>query len=376
MKSTNDKVSILGFGCMRFPKNDEGNIKEKESEKMLEYAIRNGVNYLDTAWPYHGEESEPFVGKFLEKKGLRKDIFLATKLPSWKIEKYEDFDHYLEKQLKKLKTEYIDYYLMHALSKKRWEKLKENNVFKFLDKLKGSDKVRAVGFSFHDDYEVFEDIIDSYDWDFCQIQYNYMDIDYQAGRKGLKLASKKNIDVVVMEPLRGGMLTGKVPEDVEKIYQKSNNNYSAAEWALRWVWNHREVNIALSGMSSMEHVRENIKIADDAESNSFSKNENEIIAEVRQKYNERTQVNCTSCEYCMPCPNDVKIPACFRLYNNAYIYNEIENMKGFYNRALDDKNKASQCIECGECLDKCPQNIDIIEELKNVKELFEEEVEK
>ncbi len=225
MKSTNDKVSILGFGCMRFPKNDEGNIKEKESEKMLEYAIRNGVNYLDTAWPYHGEESEPFVGKFLEKKGLRKDIFLATKLPSWKIEKYEDFDHYLEKQLKKLKTEYIDYYLMHALSKKRWEKLKENNVFKFLDKLKGSDKVRAVGFSFHDDYEVFEDIIDSYDWDFCQIQYNYMDIDYQAGRKGLKLASKKNIDVVVMEPLRGGMLTGKVPEDVEKIYQKSNNNY-------------------------------------------------------------------------------------------------------------------------------------------------------
>jgi|SRR6056297_305894 len=369
MKSTGDKVSVLGFGCMRFPTDDDGNIKKNESEKMLDYAVDNGVNYFDTAWPYHGEKSEPFVGNYFQDN--RKDIYLATKLPSWKIEKREDMDEYFKKQLKRLKTDYIDYYLLHALNKKRWEQLLEKDIFDFVEDIKKKNKIRAIGFSFHGKLETFKDIIDSYDWDFCQIQYNFMDTNYQAGLEGLKYAADKGIDLVIMEPLRGGMLTSNVPEDIQEIWNNLGKNSSPAEWALRWVWNHPEVTITLSGMSAMNHVKENINVSDKAVANSLTDKQLAIIDKVRKTYDERTRVNCTNCKYCMPCPNGVNIPAAFRFYNNAYIYNEFERMKNFYNRALDDDSKASKCIECGECLDKCPQNISIIEKLKEVAEAFE-----
>jgi len=369
MKSTGDKVSVLGFGCMRFPTDDDGNIKKNESEKMLDYAVDNGVNYFDTAWPYHGEKSEPFVGNYFQDN--RKDIYLATKLPSWKIEKREDMDEYFKKQLKRLKTDYIDYYLLHALNKKRWEQLLEKDIFDFVEDIKKKNKIRAIGFPFHGKLETFKDIIDSYDWDFCQIQYNFMDTNYQAGLEGLKYAADKGIDLVIMEPLRGGMLTSNVPEDIQEIWNNLGKNSSPAEWALRWVWNHPEVTITLSGMSAMNHVKENINVSDKAVANSLTDKQLAIIDKVRKTYDERTRVNCTNCKYCMPCPNGVNIPAAFRFYNNAYIYNEFERMKNFYNRALDDDSKASKCIECGECLDKCPQNISIIEKLKEVAEAFE-----
>ncbi len=369
MSSTGDKVSVLGFGCMRFPTDDDGNIKKNESEKMLDYAVDNGVNYFDTAWPYHGEKSEPFIGSYFQDN--RKDIYLATKLPSWKIEKPEDLDEYFKKQLKRLKTDYIDYYLLHALNKKRWEKLLENDIFDFIEDIKKKNKIRAIGFSFHGKLETFKDIIDSYDWDFCQIQYNFMDTDYQAGREGLRYAADKGIDLVIMEPLRGGMLTNNVPEDIQEIWNNLGENSSPAEWALRWVWNHSEVTVTLSGMSNMNHVKENVDVSDKAAANSLTDKQLSIIDKVRKTYDERTRVNCTNCKYCMPCPNGVNIPGAFRFYNNAYIYNEFERMKNFYNRALDDDSKASKCIECGECLDKCPQNISIIEKLKEVAEAFE-----
>ena len=366
----NLKVSALGFGCMRFPilDNDSSKIDEKEATKMLRYAIDNGVNYVDTAFPYHQENSEYFVGKVL-KDGYREKVYLATKLPSYLIESHEDCNKYLDEQLKRLDTEYIDFYLLHALNKDRWNNLTSVDVLKFLDEAKKSGKIKYAGFSFHDDLDVFKEIVDSYDWDFCQIQYNYLDIDYQAGEEGLKYAHEKGISVVIMEPIKGGKLSNP-SDEIAAVWDENHIKRTPSEWALKWVLNHEEVSLLLSGMSTMEHVVENIKTASETPPNSLNKKEMQLIDRVTDIYEEKIKVGCTSCEYCLPCPQEVSIPNIFQLYNDLYVFGTEENCKEAYEKYIENGIDASQCIECGICEGMCPQNLEIIEHLKDAHEVL------
>ena len=366
-------VSALGFGAMRLPTNDDesSNINEDKAIEMIRYAIDNGVNYVDTAWPYHGEESEKLVAKAL-KNGYREKTKVATKLPIWLVENKEDLDKYLDKQLEKLEVDKIDFYLVHALSKDRWEKCKNLDIMEWLKKVQKEGKIGYKGFSFHDDYDLFEDIIDYYeeDWDFCQIQYNYLDTEYQAGKKGLKYAADKGLAVVIMEPLRGGTLAKKPPKEIQKIWNKSNNKRTAPDWALQWLWNQEEVSVVLSGMSTMEQVKENVESADNSGINELVDQELNLIEKAADKFKEMQPVDCTGCGYCVPCPNDVNIPMNFSLYNEAHLYDDYEEKNNIYNR-MKEKSRASNCIACGECLDKCPQNLAIIDLLSDVADYFE-----
>lgn len=367
---TGEKISILGFGCMRFPQID-GKIDEEKTIEMVRYAIDNGVNYIDTAYPYHNGESEIVVGKIL-KDGYRERVNLATKLPSWEINSREDMDKYFNEQLKKLQTEQIDFYLIHALDKGLWENLVENNIFDFLNEIKKSKKVRYVGFSFHDKYEVFKEIIDSYDWDFTQIQYNYLDEEYQAGTKGLEYASKKDMGVIIMEPLRGGKLANNLPNDILEIINKSDSKKSPAQWAFKFLYNKPEIGIVLSGMSNMEQVIDNIRICnEDGIADSMNLENEKVIEALRDTLKSKIKINCTDCKYCMPCPNGVNIPACFECLNNSSMFNDIEGIKNnMYKYLIEQDVDASKCIECGKCEKSCPQHIDIINKLKKVKETF------
>lgn len=369
---TGEKVSILGFGCMRFPtlNGDVKQIDEIKATEMIRYAIDNGVNYIDTAYPYHGGMSEPFVAKVL-KDGYREKVYLATKLPSWLIKTREDMDKYLNEQLERLETEYIDFYLLHTLEKSSWDNLMKNEVLEFLEKAKKNGKIKHIGFSFHDKLEVFKEIVDAYDWEFCQIQLNFLDEDYQAGLEGLKYATDKNIGMVIMEPLRGGKLANNIPDDIMNIWDRNSVKRTPVEWALRYIWNHPEVNVVLSGMSEMDHVVENLRIANEAEANSLKPEEKNLIDEVKEMYLSRIKVNCTDCKYCMPCPAGVNIPRCFSLFNDGYMFNQIENYRNSYNKFVKDENKASMCVECGKCEEVCPQHIKIRDMLHEVVEIFE-----
>lgn len=368
--STGEKISILGFGCMRFPQTD-GKINEDETLKMVRYAIDNGVNYIDTAYPYHGGESELVVGRIL-KDGYREKVNLATKLPSWNIKSREDMDKYLNEQLKKLQTNYIDFYLVHALDKELWDNLVKNGIFDFLDEVKRKKKVRYVGFSFHDKYEVFEKIIDDYGWDFTQIQYNYIDEDYQAGTKGLEYAYKKGLGIVIMEPLRGGKLVNNLSNDIKDIIKFANTKKSPIKWAFKFLYNKSEIGIVLSGMSTMEQVIENIKICDEeGKANSMTKDEKKIIDNLGEKFKSKIKVDCTACKYCIPCPRGVNIPGCFEALNNASMFDDVESVKiNMYRFIEENESDASMCIECGKCEAMCPQHINIIDKLKEVKYTF------
>ncbi len=372
MPKAEEKISILGFGCMRYPLRDDGSINEELSERMMNYAIERGVNYIDTAWPYQHGESEPFVGKFLERYGFRDRIKLATKLPSWLIEKREDMDYYLDEQLKRLRTDRIDYYLVHALNKKRWEQLKKFGIFDFLSAVKEDGRVRNVGFSFHVDLCTFKEIVDYYNWDFCQIQYNYMDTEFQAGKTGLLYAAEKGMGVIVMEPLRGGKLAGRIPQEVQTLLDSQKKNYSPVEWALRWVWDHPQVTLVLSGMSALEHVVENVEVGSKAEPSTLTGEEKSVIEEVRNIYRTRIKVPCTDCKYCLPCPSGVNIPRVFQLYNDIFIFDDIKAAKRDYHMFLKEDEMAHNCIKCGKCENLCPQKIPIIEKLAQVVKVFEE----
>ena len=371
MKNSGDELSVLGFGCMRFPVDKNNKIARAEAEKMLLYAIENGVNYIDTAYPYHGGESELFVGELLKKHNLRDKIKLATKLPSWLIHSKEDMYKYFDEQCKKLQTNYFDYYLIHALNKKYWENYLENDLFGFIEDMLKSGKVKNIGFSFHDDLRTFKKIVDAYDWSFCQIQYNYLDDKYQAGEEGYSYAIDKGLDVIIMEPLRGGKLVNDIPPKVMDIWDKAECKRSPVQWALQWLWDKPGVKVVLSGMSDFSQVEENLKYADESAVDLLTESELAIINEVKTFYKERMQVNCTTCGYCMPCPVGVNIPACFAHYNNAYIFDDIEGSKRMYNMFLGNIQKASACAECGRCETLCPQNIEIMEHLKKIKEIFE-----
>lgn len=365
---TDLKISVLGFGAMRLPTIDKepANINEEEAIRMIRYAIDKGVNYIDTAWPYHNGNSEILVGKAL-KDGYREKVKVATKLPVWSVEKIADADEILDKQLEKLDLAFIDFYLLHALNRNSWEKMKSLNILQWLERVRDEGKIKYIGFSFHDEYKVFKEIVDAYDWDFCQIQYNYLDTEYQAGKKGLQYAHDKGLAVVIMEPLRGGLLAGEAPVEVKRILKDNNINNTMADLALQWLWNQKEVNVVLSGMSNLQQVKENIISANSSAIGDLSLEELDVIEEITDKM--RGPITCTRCSYCMPCPNGVNIPENFYLFNTAKLYNKYEENKERY-QSQAEENKADNCIRCGKCEKVCLQNLPIMNLLEEVAAFF------
>jgi len=375
-KLCGEKVSILGFGMMRLPISDKNQkmIDVEKAEEMLDHAIEQGVNYIDTAQPYHGGESENFVGRYLTKRNLRDKIQLATKLPAWLIKEEEDFDKQFNEQLEKLQTDFIDFYLLHALNEKLWKNIKELGVLKWYEKKKAEGKIKHIGFSFHDSYPVFKKIVDDYNkWEFCQIQYNYMDTQYQAGERGFKYAVKKNIDVIIMEPLRGGQLAKDPPAEIERLWQKFPVKRSYADGALQWLWNKKDVPILLSGMTTMQHVKENIKSANRAKIEILSDKELNHFKKIRREYIKRSPFLCTACKYCEPCPHGVAISTVLGIYMMNVMYDDLKRSKMFYNFFVGEDNRADKCTECGECLAKCPQQIEIIKWLKESHKVLKKE---
>ncbi|WPX08337.1 aldo/keto reductase [Anaerocellum danielii] len=366
---TDFMVSALGFGAMRFPilDSDYSKIDEDKAIEMLHFAIDNGINYIDTAYVYHGGNSEVVVGKAL-KGGYRERVRIATKLPVWQVNNLDDAERILDEQLKRLDTSYIDFYLLHALNKNHWKKLKEMDIFKWVEKVLYEGKIKYIGFSFHDDLATFKEIVDSYNWTFCQIQYNILNRNYQAGEEGLKYAASKGLAVVIMEPLLGGRLAKEPPQEIRQLWDEAAVKRTPVEWALAWLWNQKEVSVVLSGMSTLEQVKQNIEYASKYEVGSLTTEELELVEKVAQKYNELRRVNCTECKYCMPCPQGVDIPWNFSIYNQAGMYNMFEEMKNDYLKK--EKERAENCIECGVCETKCPQNLPIRELLKEVAAYF------
>lgn len=361
----NDKLSILGFGCMRFPKD------EKEVEKQIIYAIENGVNYFDTAYIY--PNSEAVLGRVLA-KGYRDKVKIATKMPPYLIRKYEDFDKIFSMELERLQTDYIDYYFMHMLTDvKIWSRLVNLGILKWIEEKKEKGQIINIGFSYHGGKEEFIKLVDAHDWEFCMIQYNYLDENNQAGKSGLEYASDKGLPVMVMEPLRGGKLVTNLPKEVYNVFETAQVERTPAEWAFRWIWNHPEVTVVLSGMNSQEMIAENIRVASQVQANSFTDDELDMFRKVRQILNEKIKVPCTGCSYCMPCPKGVDIPTCFSCYNDREIEGKLASrMKYIMQTSMkSEAHNASLCVKCGQCEKHCPQNIAIMEELKNVTKSME-----
>jgi len=363
-----DRLSALGFGAMRLPMR-MGRINEERATRQLRDAIDRGVNYVDTAVPYHGGESERFLGRALQ-DGYREKVKLATKLPPFSVKTREDMDRILEIQLRKLRTDRIDYYLLHSLDARNWTKLRDLGVLEFLDGARASGKIVNPGFSFHGDLRTFREIVDAYDWTFCQIQYNLLDETTQAGTEGLRYAAERDLAVMVMEPLRGGMLAANLPKEAEDLYRRSGRDWSPAAWALRWVWDHPEVTVVLSGMNDERHIDENLRTAEDALPNAMTPADLATVEGVAAAYGRMMKVGCTGCGYCMPCPAGVNIPQCFYLYNLYGMGGNRLFTRGMYGMslmgAMGDRSDASLCRTCGRCAKACPQHLAIPEELGRV----------
>jgi uncharacterized protein len=363
-----DNLSILGFGCMRFPSKGRG-IDEKRTIRQIRHAIDHGVNYLDTAPVYHMGRSEPLLAQALE-GGYREKVKIATKLPHWLAYERADLDNILEDQFKNLRTDHIDYYLLHNITKGAFDRLCKLGVLEFLDAAKADGRILNAGFSFHSNTAAFKEIVDAYSWDFCQIQYNYLDETSQAGTEGLQYAAKKGLAVIIMEPLRGGNLVGRVPDSVQKIWDTAPVKRSPAEWALRWVWNHPEVTVVLSGMNEEAHIDENLKVAETALPVSLTPEELVTVNAARDEYKRLMKVGCTGCGYCMPCPAGVDIPGCFARYNSHYLFPHDKAAKFHYimqHGGLGEaRSNAGLCRQCGKCAAACPQHLPIPALMKDV----------
>lgn len=372
-----DMLSILGYGCMRYTKKG-ASIDQKKAEAEMAIALKQGVNYFDTAYIYTG--SEVCLGKFMKNYGCREQIKVADKLPQYFIKKLEDLDKYFDEQLSRLQTTYIDYYLMHMLNDHdAWQRLCDLGVEHWIEEKKKSGEIKNIGFSFHGGTQQFKALIDAYDWDFCQIQFNYMDEYAQAGIEGLNYAHEKGIPVMIMEPLRGGKLAGMLPDAAKAEFAKEDGEKgkrSPAEWGLRWIWNHEQVNVVLSGMNAAAQVEENCRIAADAEARAMSAEELEVFERVKKAVNSKVKVGCTGCGYCMPCPKGVDIPVCFQAYNRSYSDNMFNGMKDYLmcTALRRQKSFASMCAGCGKCETHCPQSIEIRKELAAVRKRLENPV--
>lgn len=382
MGKTGDEVSILGFGCMRLPVTGDGSDRTKIDEEaaipMLRSAIDAGVNYVDTAYPYHSNsfeepgESEPFVGRALA-GGYRDRVFIASKLPSWLIQKPEDMDRILKHQIERMQCGHIDYYLLHGLNQTYWGMLQNMRALDFLDRAKADGRIRRAGFSYHEGPEPFAGIVDAYDWDFCQIQYNYLDEEFQAGKAGFEHAAGKGLGIVVMEPLRGGNLARELPAEAQEVLAGAAVERSNAEWALRWVWNHPEVSTVLSGMSEPGQVEENLDVAATAGAGALSDDELARIRKVKEIFDAKARVPCTQCRYCMPCPEGVDIPGNLAAYNEYFLFDTDQHRQMarlFYNMVVGPDARADRCTACGQCLEHCPQQIQIPDELEVAKEVL------
>lgn len=369
-KKNENKISQLGYGCMRFPKKGTRIDQDKVNE-LIKTAIENGINYFDSAYAYPG--SEEALGTALEVLNKRKSVYIATKLPHYLCKNKDDFDKMFDKQLERLKTDYIDYYLIHMLQEiGSWERVVDMGITDWIAEKIKTGKIRNIGFSFHGGRTQFKKIIDAYDWDFCMVQYNYLDENNQASKEGVQYANEKGLPVFIMEPLRGGMLVNGLPKDALNIFHKANKNYSTVDWGLRWLWNQAEVNMVLSGMSSMEQLQSNLKIAADAKVGDIK--DLSVFDNVVATINNKIKVPCTGCNYCMPCPQGVDIPTCFSCYNETYTQGFGSGIMRYIMTtgaiSLRQAN-ASKCVKCGKCEKRCPQKIEITKELKSVSRRME-----
>ncbi|WP_407391777.1 aldo/keto reductase [Methanobrevibacter sp.] len=371
---TGDEISTLGFGAMRLPLKN-GKIDRNKAKELIYYAIDNGINFIDTAYLYG--DSESFLGEILTPE-IKSKVKICTKLPSINVRKYEDMENILAEQLKRLQLDCIDYYLIHAVDLKTINRLLKRDLIKFIDKAKAEGKIKHVGFSYHGPKEEFEQVVDAYDWDIVMVQYNYFDDNVQISAEGIDYAASKGMGILVMEPLKGGILAGKMPKDAEDIFKKANPDKSNAQWAMEWVLNNRNITSVLSGMNSFEQLDDNLDIAEKTTPLSMSFEDMETVELVKRVMRNSLKINCSTCGYCMPCPQGVNIPTCMRIYNEKYLFGH----KGFINPSLIDyyqyaggimgnEGNAGMCNACGKCLRKCPQKLDIIEELKKVKKEFE-----
>ena len=364
-------LSILGFGCMRFTRK-MGMIDMAAAEAQIMEAVNAGVNYFDTAFIYPG--SEAAIGEIFEKNGVRDKIYIATKLPHYLIKNPQTLDKLFNEQLKSLRTDYVDYYLMHMLTDPAtWQRLKDMGIEEWIAEKKKSGAIRQIGFSYHGNSQTFCELVDAYDWDFCQIQYNYLDENSQAGRTGLYHAHKKGIPVIIMEPLRGGKLVNRLPEKAKRLFANYPTKRTPAQWAFRWLWNQPEVTVVLSGMNSLDMVRENIQTAVDVRVGEMGQQEEALLQDVVKAINAHMKVGCTGCGYCMPCPKGVDIPGTFAAYNRRYSEGKIGALRDYFMCTTLRTNSAaaSNCIGCGKCEKHCPQGIQIRQELQNARKELE-----
>lgn len=369
------KASALGFGIMRMPvlDRDYGRIDADRAKAMVRGAIDSGVNYLDTAWNYHRDNSEGFLGSVLE-GGYRDRVRIATKMPCWLVETREDLDRFFDTQMSRLGVDHIDFYLLHALQRDWWDKLKGLGYIEWAEKKVAAGHIGHLGFSFHDKFPLFKRIIDEYDgWTMTMLQHNYMDRDREAGMEGIRYAAERGLAIVAMEPLRGGQLAKEPPKEIAGILKSAAPDRSPAEWGLRWLWDQEEITLVLSGMSAEEQVSENIRIACETYPGCLSEGEAEVIEEVRQAYGKRAGIPCTDCRYCMPCPSGVAIPFIFEYLNIFRMYDDLKNARAHYS-FLNEANRADRCNACGKCLEHCPQHLRIIELLKECDNILKPDV--
>ena len=380
MPKSTDKLSVLGFGCMRLPAKSGSTkgsaIDKPKAAELIKAAIDQGVNYLDTAWFYHLGASEPFLGEYILSTEYRSKVFIATKLPCYIINRTKRMEEIFNKQLERLRVDFIDYYLLHSIDGTSWDKMLDLGVIPFMNKIKREKKIRHMGFSFHGNAEDFKRIIDAYDWDFAQVQYNIIDENFQAGISGIQYAAERGIGIIVMEPLRGGELVGRIPKPVKTIYDSAPVKRSAADWGLRWIYNQPEVTLVLSGMNDIAQIEENIKTASDAQPNSLSQVEIDTVTSVRDAYLKIMKVGCTGCGYCMPCPAGINIPDVFKRYNNYHMRGKFQAKLGYmaFEGILVSDGRphwTSSCIDCGQCEKACPQHIAVRKTFEDVRKEME-----